>query len=48
METGTIDIRLRPIRLAFLVDPSDKKAVLEAIGLNTFLWGGDIIRSYPS
>jgi hypothetical protein len=40
METGTINIRLRPIRLGFLVDPSDKRALLEAIRLNTFLWGG--------
>lgn len=38
--TGNVGIKLRPIKLAFLVDPRDKKAVLEAIKINSFLWGG--------
>lgn len=40
MAYGTINIRLRPIKFAFLVEPADKTAILEAIQINTFLWGG--------
>lgn len=40
MNSGTIDIRLRPIKLAFLVEPTDKKAILDAIRISSFLWGG--------
>jgi hypothetical protein len=40
MASVTIDIKLRPIKLAFLVDPKDKTALREAIEINTFLWGG--------
>jgi hypothetical protein len=40
MAYGTINIRLRPIKFAFLVDPTNKAAILEAIQINTFLWGG--------
>lgn len=38
--TGSVNIKLRPIKIAFLVDPRNKKAVLEAIKINSFLWGG--------
>lgn len=39
---GTIDInlRLRPIRFAFLIRPDDEKHALEAFRINTCLWGG--------
>lgn len=30
----------RPIKIGFVVNPNDKAAILEAISLNTFLWGG--------
>lgn len=40
MANGNIDITLRPLRFAFLVPPDDKKALLEAININTLLWGG--------
>ena len=40
MTRGTIDVRLRPIKLAFLVNPKDKNSLLKAIEINTFLWGG--------
>lgn len=40
MSYGTINIKLRPIKFAFLVDPTDKAALSEAIEVNTFLWGG--------
>lgn len=38
--TGTVHIRLRPIRLGFLVDPHESAAVQEAMGISSFLWGG--------
>jgi hypothetical protein len=40
MSNGTVSLKLRPIKFAFVVDPNDKDAVLEAIRINTFLWGG--------
>lgn len=40
MAFGSVDVRLRPIKLAFLVHPNDKEALMEAIKINTFLWGG--------
>ncbi|EKE05394.1 MAG: hypothetical protein ACD_19C00318G0001, partial [uncultured bacterium] len=40
MPVGTIDIKLRPIRLAFLLNPSDSVSLLDSIRVNSFLWGG--------
>ena len=40
MSHGTISVKLRPIKLAFLVSPNDKDSLLKAIEINTFLWGG--------
>ena len=40
MSTGTINISLRPIKLSFLIDPFDRKALFQAIQINSFLWGG--------
>ena len=40
MSLGSVNITLRPVRLAFLVDPVDTRGIKEAIELNTFLWGG--------
>ena len=40
MTRGTVKVRLRPIKLAFLVNPKDKESLLKAIEINTFLWGG--------
>ena len=37
---GTVNVKLRPIKLAFLVNPNDKVSFLKAIEINTFLWGG--------
>lgn len=39
-QTVTVNRRLRPIRLAFLVSPGDKKAFRRAVQINTCLWGG--------
>jgi len=33
-------LRLRPVRIAFLVNPRDFTAVRKCIRLNTCLWGG--------
>ena len=40
MANGSINLKLRPIKLAFLIKPSDKKSLLKAIQINTMLWGG--------
>lgn len=40
MRTGTVSLTLRPIKVAFIVDISEKEAVLEAIRINSLLWGG--------
>src|SRR6266511_5331327 len=37
---GSIGLKLRPIKLAFLVHPNDKSRLLQAIQISTFLWGG--------
>ena len=37
---GTIDIKVRPIKIAFLVEPNNKKHVREAIQISSTLWGG--------
>lgn len=38
--TVLVHRRLRPLRLAFLVRPRDKKAIRRAIQISTCLWGG--------
>ena len=40
MAFGQIRVTSRPIKFAALVDPSDRDALLHAIRINTFLWGG--------
>lgn len=40
MARGSVTIRVRPIRVAFLVDPADRAGLYRAIELSTFLWGG--------
>lgn len=40
MGSINLNIRLRPIRFAFLVRPDDKKRTLEIFRINTCLWGG--------
>ena len=37
---GTVDIKTRPLRLAYLVDPQNVSQVREAIRLSSSLWGG--------
>jgi len=40
MVSGTVTIRVRPLRVGFLVDPVDRLGLYRAIELSTFLWGG--------
>lgn len=40
MSFGSYSIKVRPLRIAFLVDPTDRTALQEAIEINSFLWGG--------
>jgi hypothetical protein len=40
MASGLVKLKVRPLRFAFLVEPNDPAAVLNAIQTSTFLWGG--------
>lgn len=40
MPSGTVELRLRPLKLALVVNPNDKKSLLTALELNSFMWGG--------
>ena len=40
MSDINIDLRLRPVRFAFLVRPDDQERVLKIFQINTSLWGG--------
>ncbi|MCU7866766.1 MAG: hypothetical protein KZQ92_22670 [Candidatus Thiodiazotropha sp. (ex Lucinoma borealis)] len=40
MAIGTLTQKLRPVRIAFLVDPTDKDSVQQSIHINSLLWGG--------
>ncbi len=40
MASGYINLTLRPIKLALLVNPYNKEDILKAIQINTMLWGG--------
>ena len=42
MAIGTLTQKLRPVRIGFLVDPSNKRAVQKAIHINSLLWGGTL------
>jgi len=37
---GSIHVKLRPLKFAFLINPGDTNALLEAIKTNSLLWGG--------
>jgi len=37
---GNVDIKARPLRLAYLVDPRDPDQIRDAIRLSSTLWGG--------
>ena len=48
MRDGIVQINARPIRHAFLVDPTDADALQQAIEINTFLWGGKFNAIIPT
>jgi len=37
---GTLELKSRPLRLGFLVDPAKSRAIREAIELNSIIWAG--------
>ena len=39
-ERLTVTLRLRPIRIAFLIDEYDPEQARQAVQINTCLWGG--------
>jgi hypothetical protein len=41
MPSTRIEIKLRPLKFAVIVNPNDQQSVIQAIQLNSFLWGGD-------
>jgi hypothetical protein len=40
MSKVSVNLKLRPLKLAFLVHPSDSRSLSRAIELNSILWGG--------
>lgn len=38
--SGSVNLKVRPLKIAFLVDPNKTKQVREAIRLSSSLWGG--------
>lgn len=40
MAQVTVELKLRPVKFAFLIDPTDEASLLEVIRTNSFLWGG--------
>ena len=44
---GTIDIKTRPLRMAYLIEPSKPDQLREAIQLASSLWGGDFSPIVP-
>lgn len=40
MTIGSINLKMRPIRIGFLVNPNDKEGMQKAIHANSLLWGG--------
>ena len=44
---GSVEQRVRPIRLAFLVDVNNETQVREAIRLSTTVWGGSYCPIVP-
>jgi hypothetical protein len=44
---GNAEIKVRPVKLAYLVDPNNAKQVREAIQLSSSLWGGAFFPIIP-
>jgi len=44
---GSIEVRTRPIRLAYLIDPGNAKHVRDAMQMSSSLWGGSYYPIIP-
>lgn len=44
---GSVDVKTRPLKLAYLVDPNNAKQIREAIQISSTLWGGDYFPIIP-
>src|SRR5262245_36885458 len=44
---GSVDIKTRPLKLAYLVDPNNGNQVRNAVRLSSTLWGGDYFPIIP-
>jgi hypothetical protein len=44
---GSVDVKTRPLRLAYLVDPRNATQIREAIQLSSSLWGGTYFPMLP-
>jgi hypothetical protein len=44
---GSVEIKTRPLKLAYLIDPNNSKQVREAIRLSSSLWGGKYFPIIP-
>jgi hypothetical protein len=40
MTIGSLNLKMRPIRIGFLVNPNDKEGMQKSIHANSLLWGG--------
>jgi hypothetical protein len=48
MYAGNLRLKLRPLRLAFIVDPTNIAAIREALQICSFLWGGSFNPIIPA
>jgi hypothetical protein len=48
MYAGNLRLKLRPLRLAFIVDPTNAAAIREAFQICSFLWGGSFNPIIPA
>src|SRR5713226_3232906 len=48
MYAGNLRLKLRPLRLAFIVDPTNTAAIREAFQICSFLWGGSFNPIIPA
>src|SRR5712691_2875097 len=44
---GSVDVKTRPLRLAYLIDPRNAAQIREAIRLSSSLWGGTYFPMLP-
>ena len=47
LEAVSLDVKLRPLRVGFLVDPLDRAALTDVLHLATCMWGGTFCPLIP-